>query len=502
MQETHTVVVGAGAAGAVIAARLAERADLSVLLVEAGPDYAPSALPADLRDGTRNSMSDHDWGLGHRPTDRMPLGFPMPRGRVVGGSSAVNTCIALRGAPEDYDAWEASGLDGWGWRDCLPAFRRLERDLDFPEAPWHGSDGPLPLRRHRPGELVPWQAAFLEACAELGFPACPDTNRPGSTGYGVHAMNKIDGRRISAAEAWLGPEVRARENFALRDRSLVRRVVVTGGRVTGIELERDGAVEQIRCRRVVLAGGALGTPGILVRSGIGPRAVLEQLSIPVVRDVPAVGAQLLDHPGNALFFVPRAGLPIDVAHPLIQTVLLTKVGAGPWPNDLQIQAGSIVPTKWGTVRAVSLMVGVCKPASVGSLTFSSADPRVSPQIASRLHSHPADRALAVEGLGLLARLSETRALAPLAVGVYPGRWVARRPAWLDRWIPWATDSGYHPCGTVPMGRATDARGRIDGVDGLRVADASLFPSIPSGNTHLPTLMVGERFGEWLREDLD
>jgi len=492
----RTVVVGAGAAGAVIAARLTERRSDPVLLLEAGPDYGAD-IPADLADGTRNSLTAHDWGLTHRPTPSLPP-FPMPRGRVVGGSSAVNTCIALRGQPEDYDEWADRGLEGWAWADCLPAFKQLERDLDLGDLPYHGSDGPLPVRRHPPGELVPWQAAFLDACERSGLPACADTNEPGATGYGCHAMNKIDGRRISAAEAWLTPEVRLREHLTIASDTVVHRLRIRGDRVTGVEVEQHGEVRAIDADRVVLCGGTFGTLGVLLRSGIGPQSELDRMGVDCVRDVPAVGARLLDHPGCALFFRPKSAADFSPLHPLIQTVALMRA-EGVHRNTLQLQAGSCVPTKWGAIRGVSLMMSVCKPYSAGRVRFRTADPGEKPVIQSNFYRDPRDLALAVEGLGILSELADTPSMQQLGRGFYPTQFVARREWLLRRWIPVACDSGYHPCGTVPMGEATDHRGRIDGLEALTIADASLFPTIPASNIHLPTLMLGERFGAWLAD---
>ncbi|MCC7381403.1 MAG: GMC family oxidoreductase N-terminal domain-containing protein [Deltaproteobacteria bacterium] len=496
------VVVGAGAAGSVIAARVTEANAREVLLLEAGPDYPdPAELPRDLADGRRNSMRRHDWRFRHRPRPELPP-IPFPRGRVVGGSSAVNTCIAVRGEVEDFEEWRARGLAEWSWPECLVAFKRLERDLDFNDA-WHGNEGPLPIRRHAPSELAPWQAGFLEACAELGLPRSPDHNRPGATGAAPHAMNLIHGRRISAAEAYLTGAVRDRPNLRVEAEVLVRRILFDGTRVRGVEVERGDDVAVIATKQVVLSAGAIQTPGILLRSGVGPRRELERLGVEKVALNEAVGARLLDHFGTALFFRPRRGV-IDRGAALIQVALRTRSQRSAIPNDLQLQPGSIVPLPWFELPLVSIMCPLGKPHGTSTLSWPTADPHEQPLIRSAYFEDPRDLALALEAMAMARALGETRALRGLASLVLPSSRTVRDPAAHARWIRRLCDSGYHPCGTVPMGAeedpsaATDGRGRLRGVSGLIVADASLMPTIPTSNIHLATLMIGERFGEWLR----
>lgn len=502
MLQPDVIVVGAGACGCVMARRLTERGDRSTLLLEAGPDYHGAALPLDLQNGGRNSMLLHDWGYTHKPNLRQ-LRFPYPRGRVVGGSSAVNTCIALRGQPEDYDEW-SSFVPEWSWQSCLPAFRRLERDLDFQDE-YHGRSGPLPLRRHPPSEWSAWQAAFVEACLELGYPACDDSNRPGSHGVGPHAMNKIDGRRISTAEAYLDAEVRARENLRLRAGVTVRRVLVRDGRVRGVELAADGGVEEIPASRVVLCAGALNTPGILLRSGIGPASEVARLGCELVQPLPAVGQRLLDHPGTAIFLRPRFFAPTNRRDPLIQTVLRYPSGSA-HPSDMLVQPGSKLPLPRVDVPLLSVMAAIGKPRGTGTLHFPSADPNASPQIVSQLLENTHDRELAVDAMQLAHRLTQTKAMRALAAPLWPSAGTLRDRARTSAWILRACDSGYHPCGTAPMGSdparaVTDARGHVFGITGLYIADASLMPTIPSSNIHLPSLMIAERISEWLRAEL-
>ena len=498
------IVVGAGSSGSVLARRLSDSGQLSVLLLEAGPDYPdPVHLPADLVDGTRNSMVKHDWGYVHRPTT-VAGDWPLPRGRVVGGSSAVNTCIALRGQPEDYDEWAARGLAAWSWAHCLPAFKRLENDLDMVNG-WHSQDGPLPLRRHPRSEWVPWQAAFVDSCLELGFESCLDSNEPGSVGVGPHAMNKLNGRRISVAEAYLTAEVRARQNLELRAHTLLRRILLRGRQVIGVEVEGpDGRVQTLESQRVVLCAGAINTPHILLRSGIGPRDQLARIGVDMLVDAPQVNRRLLDHPGVAFLLMPRTPDASSFLHPLIQTVLRYTSTGSKQPGDMLLQPGSRVTLPSIDLVPLVLMCSVGKPRDTsGTMRFLSADPRAKPLIDMRMLEDPHDRAIAVEAMELAYELMQTRPLSQLASQMWPGDKVLRSRRKIDTWIRSACASGYHPCGSVPMGTdddpdaATDGEGRVRGVEGLTVADASLMPTIPSSNIHLPTLMIAERIAEFL-----
>lgn len=507
MAEWDLVVVGAGSAGSVIAARVTEDPKKRVLLLEAGPDYSSlEELPDDLKDGHRNSIVEHDWGFVYQPSARSRDDVPLPRGKVVGGSSAVNTCIALRGQPEDYDEWAEIAGPEWAWSKCLPAFIRLETDQDI-ENELHGRDGPIPIRRYTLDELIPFQRAFVEACRSLGYPECPDHNAPTTTGYGPHPMNKKDGRlRVSAAMAYLMP-IRRRENLTIRPHTLTRRVVISRGRVTGVEVETDGAVETIEAKRVVLSAGSIQSPTILVRSGIGPCGVLESLGIAGVREAP-VGARLWDHPAAMVALAPKPG----VAHyeqPMIQTTMRYTASGSDEFNDMQLEPISYNQrTDWDESKLfIGLAPVVEKPHGHGRLVFHSADPRAQPEIQSDFLTDGWDLDRIVEGIEIALRVADTPMIRELTDHIiWPRPEVIADRALLREWAQRACGSGYHPCGTAPMGTpddpyaVVDQYGRVYGVEGLLVADASIMPAIPRANTNIPTIMIGERFGEWLRED--
>ena len=493
------IVIGAGA---VVAARVSEEPSRSVLLLEAGPYYPTTGqTPADLLNGNDNSYFAHDWSY---EAEANSLGRLMhqPAGRVVGGSSAVNTAIALRGVPEDYDDWAALGNDEWSWQHVLPYFRRLERDLDFADE-FHGRDGPLPIRRHPEDELAPVQLAFMRTMRALGYPEAKDNNDPQSTGLAPHPMNKINGRRISVATCYLEP-ARQRENLTIRGECLTRRILTDGRRATGVEVESGGTTEVIEGERIVLACGAIGSPAVLMRSGIGPAAHLRELDIDVVQDLPGVGENYDDHPMLGAVFAAKEGL-LNAKDPVVQVTYRYSSAPGAERNDMQLMPVSQLPTRSDTfVFAIGAVI--YRQKSKGRLTVRSADPHELPRIESRFLEDEDDVRRLAEGLRLALEVGSHDEFAHIASGVKsPPTAALEDDEAIAEWCKRVAGSGFHASCTAKMAPADDPLGVVDqrlrlrGYDNLYVADASVMPKCPRANIHLTSIMIGERAGEWLRE---
>ena len=509
------VIVGAGSAGCTLASRLTENPDVSVLLLEAGPDYPEfNQLPDDVKLGNnmwRSAYGPHSWGYLATATPRQSEQIIIPRGKTTGGSSSINGQVLFRGIPEDYDNWAKWDNPEWSFANVLPYFKKLENDLDFPGGDFHGNDGPIPVRRYKREEWLPYFGAFYDACVSLGYPAHPDHNHPETNGVAPRPLNNIDGVRMSTALTYLSM-ARHRLNLTVKGNVIGHKINLDGKRAVGVTAESGGEVFTVEADQVIVSSGAIASPQLLLLSGIGPKFHLDELGIETLHELPGVGENLRDHPAAFALFKGDSEPP-DIDAPNIQIGL--RISPEGSPTDAALQISPILMSSAHAPSSVviesddfhfGISFALQNARGKGRIRLASTDPREQPDINYDYLSDPYDRQQMRHGLRMALEIaSESPFKEYIIERLNPTDTDLESDDSMDDWLLRNAYTQHHSSGTCKMGDASDSMAvvnqysHVHGIENLRVVDASIMPDVIRANTNATTIMIAEKVADWIKE---